>query len=107
MVAHRYGALAAIPLLMVTAVVTISAASRGEIGLTADVRVTSGSKIHPAAFTRSGGTVTSVAHRGASGYAPENTIPAVRLGQRQDADLIEIDVHLTRDDVLVVMHDAT
>src|SRR5690606_8484299 len=31
--------------------------------------------------------------------------PAVRLGQRQAADLIEVDVHLTSDDVLVMMHD--
>lgn len=45
------------------------------------------------------------AHRGASGYAPENTIEAFRLAIEQGADGIELDVQLTRDDVLVVIHD--
>ena len=45
------------------------------------------------------------AHRGASAYAPENTLPAFDLAARQGADGIELDVHLTRDDQLVVIHD--
>ncbi|HEU4563340.1 MAG TPA: glycerophosphodiester phosphodiesterase [Gemmatimonadaceae bacterium] len=46
-----------------------------------------------------------VAHRGASGYAPENTIPAFELGVAQGADALELDVHLTADDVPIVIHD--
>jgi glycerophosphoryl diester phosphodiesterase len=47
-----------------------------------------------------------VAHRGASGYAPENTMEAFSLAIDQGADVIELDVHLTRDDEVVVLHDA-
>ncbi len=47
-----------------------------------------------------------IAHRGASFDAPENTLAAVRLAWHQHADAVEIDVHLSRDDHLVVIHDA-
>lgn len=47
------------------------------------------------------------AHRGASSYAPENTLPAFALAASQGADGIELDVHLTRDGQLVVIHDET
>jgi glycerophosphoryl diester phosphodiesterase len=46
------------------------------------------------------------AHRGASASAPENTIPAFELACAQGADVIELDVHLTRDDEVVVIHDS-
>ncbi len=45
------------------------------------------------------------AHRGASGYAPENTMKAFRLAYRLGADACENDVHLTRDGAIVVVHD--
>lgn len=45
------------------------------------------------------------AHRGASGYAPENTIEAFRLAVEQGADGIELDVQLTKDDQMVIIHD--
>ena len=45
------------------------------------------------------------AHRGASAYAPENTLPAFQLAEEQGADGIELDVHLTKDGELVVIHD--
>lgn len=45
------------------------------------------------------------AHRGASAYAPENTLPAFALAMEQGADGIELDVHLSRDGELVVIHD--
>jgi glycerophosphoryl diester phosphodiesterase len=48
-----------------------------------------------------------IAHRGASRSAPENTLPAFRLAWRQGADLVELDVHLTRDRRVVVIHDQT
>jgi glycerophosphoryl diester phosphodiesterase len=46
-----------------------------------------------------------IAHRGASGYAPENTVPAYELAVTQRADMIEVDLHRTRDEVIVVTHD--
>ena len=45
------------------------------------------------------------AHRGASAYAPENTLPAFALAMEQGADGIELDIHLTKDGELVVIHD--
>jgi glycerophosphoryl diester phosphodiesterase len=48
-----------------------------------------------------------IAHRGASGAAPENTLPAFRLALRAGAPMIEFDVHQTKDHALVVVHDAT
>lgn len=45
------------------------------------------------------------AHRGASAYAPENTLEAFALADKQGADGIELDVHLTRDGEIVVTHD--
>ena len=48
-----------------------------------------------------------VAHRGASVQAPENTMEAFRLGVEAGADAIELDVHLTQDKQLAVIHDDT
>lgn len=47
------------------------------------------------------------AHRGASAYAPENTIAAFELAIRQGADAIELDTKLTADKKVVVIHDQT
>lgn len=47
-----------------------------------------------------------VAHRGASYYAPENTIPAFLLAWEQHADAIEGDFHLTSDGAIVCIHDS-
>lgn len=51
--------------------------------------------------------VDLVAHRGASHDAPENTLAAHTLAWEQGADLVETDVHLTRDGELIVIHDKT
>lgn len=48
-----------------------------------------------------------IAHRGASSYAPENTIAAFDLALQMGVRHIELDVHLTRDGHLVVLHDDT
>ena len=48
-----------------------------------------------------------IAHRGASGYAPENTLEAFLLAIEQGADGIELDVQLSRDGIPVVIHDET
>ena len=51
--------------------------------------------------------VVNTAHRGAMGYAPENTLAAFRLGVEQGSDLIEADVQRSKDGVLVLIHDTT
>lgn len=46
-------------------------------------------------------------HRGAAGQAPENTIPSFALALALGADVLEFDVHPTRDGAVVVIHDDT
>ena len=46
-----------------------------------------------------------ISHRGASGYAPENTLAAFRLAVEMGSKDFEFDVHRTKDGVLVVHHD--
>src|SRR4051812_45661237 len=52
-------------------------------------------------------TVLTVAHRGASAHAPENTLSAVRRAVAMGADIVEVDLQRTRDGALVLMHDHT
>ncbi|MCY7782248.1 MULTISPECIES: glycerophosphodiester phosphodiesterase [unclassified Bacillus (in: firmicutes)] len=47
----------------------------------------------------------TIAHRGVSGYAPENTMAAFDLAAKMNADMIELDVQLTKDRQIVVIHD--
>lgn len=51
--------------------------------------------------------VTKVAHRGASAYAPENTLAAIHEGIALGGDLIELDVQRTKDGKLVIIHDTS
>ncbi|MFX4305596.1 glycerophosphodiester phosphodiesterase [Exiguobacterium sp. A1_3_1] len=52
--------------------------------------------------------IINVAHRGASGYAPEHTMPAYEMGHKTfKADYIEIDLQMTKDGQLIAMHDET
>lgn len=46
-----------------------------------------------------------IAHRGASGYLPEHTLPAKAMAYAQGADYLEQDLVMTKDDRLVVLHD--
>lgn len=48
-----------------------------------------------------------IAHRGASAYAPENTMPAFELAVQMRADMLELDVQRSADGVLVCFHDLT
>lgn len=45
------------------------------------------------------------AHRGASGYAPENTLEAFRLAAEMGAEGVELDVHFSKDGHVMVIHD--
>ena len=47
-----------------------------------------------------------IAHRGASAYAPENTLPAFERARQLGADSVELDAQLSRDGVVVLFHDA-
>jgi glycerophosphoryl diester phosphodiesterase len=51
--------------------------------------------------------VQIIAHRGASAYAPENTLAAVNLAWEMDADAVEVDVHQSKDGRIIVCHDTT
>lgn len=55
----------------------------------------------------SGCPIEIVAHRGVSKEAPENTLAAVELAWQLGSDAVEIDVQLTKDGRLAVIHDAT
>jgi glycerophosphoryl diester phosphodiesterase/membrane-associated phospholipid phosphatase len=49
----------------------------------------------------------NIAHAGAQGHAPDNTLPAFEVAVEQGADVLEMDLQLTADDVVVVIHDGT
>ncbi len=55
--------------------------------------------------TRMSGRSLNIAHRGASAYAPENTFAAFDLALTLGADSLELDVHITSDGELIVIHD--
>lgn len=47
----------------------------------------------------------NIAHRGARAFAPENTLPAIRMAERLGANAVELDVQMSRDGELIVFHD--
>jgi glycerophosphoryl diester phosphodiesterase len=51
--------------------------------------------------------IMNVSHRGASGYAPEHTITAYKMGEQMKGNYIEIDLQMTKDGELIAMHDET
>jgi glycerophosphoryl diester phosphodiesterase len=48
-----------------------------------------------------------IAHRGVAGEAPENTMASFQLAMEQQCDFIELDIHLNKDEHIVVCHDET
>lgn len=52
-------------------------------------------------------TMAIIGHRGAAGLAPENTLAAIDTALKFNIPLIEIDIHRSKDNVLVVMHDKS
>src|SRR5688500_19564502 len=57
-------------------------------------------------FAQSVFSVEIIAHRGASYDAPENTLAAMKLAWEQKADAIELDLWLSKDGKIVVLHDS-
>lgn len=53
----------------------------------------------------SAGKIRVVAHRGASGYAPEITLASYQLALAMNVDYVEMDIHMLRDGTLVAIHD--
>ncbi len=56
-------------------------------------------------FILDAAAVEIIAHRGASHDAPENTLASVKLGWKRNADAVEVDVYLSKDGKIVVIHD--
>lgn len=48
-----------------------------------------------------------IGHRGAAGLAPENTLKAFKVGCEAGVEVVECDIHLTKDKKLIVIHDGT
>lgn len=59
------------------------------------------------AQTKTGAKKLLIAHRGASAYAPEHTIAAYEMAIKQGADFVEQDLQVTKNGVLICMHDLT
>ncbi len=55
---------------------------------------------------RRDGRIAVVGHRGAMGYAPENTMVSFETAVKQGVDMIELDIHKSRDGELIVIHDG-
>ena len=62
---------------------------------------------HPFCPAEPAGKGQIIAHRGASGLAPENTLASIRKALAFQPDYIEFDIHQTKDSVLVVIHDES
>lgn len=71
------------------------------------MRNSKGSRAVLAAWRRPSASFVLVGHRGAAGSAPENTMPSFERALSLGADAIELDVHLSRDGIPVVIHDHT
>lgn len=48
-----------------------------------------------------------IGHRGGASIGPENTLACFKKGIEAGADMIELDIHLTKDNVIVICHDET
>lgn len=79
---------------------------RGEEAISA-LRASSSPRPSLTSWRRPGVEFALVGHRGAGGLAPENTFPSFELALALGVDAVEIDVHLSRDGIPVVIHDHT
>jgi glycerophosphoryl diester phosphodiesterase len=77
---------------------------RGEEAMRA-LRDADSARASLAAWRRPGSSVVVVGHRGAAGHRPENTLSSFEAALELGADAIELDVHLSRDGMPIVIHD--
>ena len=52
-------------------------------------------------------TILKIGHRGAKGYAPENSLPSFQKALELEVNMIELDVHNSKDSIPMVIHDKT
>ena len=64
-------------------------------------------QLHAVHISERAENIQITAHRGDSGHAPENTLPAIESAIAKRADYVEIDIRRTADDRLVLMHDSS
>lgn len=76
------------------------------MGLLVMVVATSGCSLLTAVHTPTEPDKVCIAHRGASAYAPEHTLAGYRMAMEMDADYVEQDLQMTKDGVLICMHDT-
>ncbi len=92
-------------------VLLIFLASCGHIGETSTEVVTEKyNQAAEVALDRDGALLSetrflNIAHRGASGHAPEHTLVSYQMGEEMNADYIEVDLQMTNDGTLVALHD--
>lgn len=77
------------------------------LGLTLQAGISGGYAAENASYPVTESKLLNVAHRGASGHAPEHTIAAYELGEEMKGDYIEVDLQMTKDGHLIAMHDET
>lgn len=87
-------------------VVSLIRASLVMLGLNLAKGAEAGGKTMPAELLLLGKAPLVVGHRGYPVLAPENTIPSFRFALTSGADLVELDYHLSKDGVPVVIHDG-
>ena len=56
---------------------------------------------------KKGNSTLIIAHRGGGGLGPENTLECIKEGLKYRADMIEIDIHQTKDEILIAIHDKS
>ncbi|MGC4377610.1 glycerophosphodiester phosphodiesterase family protein [Fictibacillus sp. Mic-4] len=76
-------------------------------GVTSDKRVAAKEADPQSALQPIASSVVTIAHRGASGYAPEHTKAAYEMALQMKADFVELDLHMTKDGHLVAIHDSS
>ncbi|USK28944.1 glycerophosphodiester phosphodiesterase [Bacillus sp. CMF21] len=59
------------------------------------------------AFFKNGKRPLIIAHQGGDGMAPGNTLAAFSLSEKLEVDMLEMDVHLSKDEEVVIIHDGT
>ena len=95
------------PLVLVLIAGSYVAAAGADFGSNANALLAASDERHEDHKTLDGRAPLVIAHRGASGYFPEETIESYRLAIAMGVDVIEPDLVVTKDGILVARHDVT